>query len=202
MEHETSCYNKQPCILLEHMQELKDNLDRSIYIVDNAFTRTQHERLYGAVKRAMYIIGFEDTDAIERLSNKYLHSSWSPSDYKDTGLQDAIESLDIYKEKLKDCRLDRVTINLSTPSDTYFAHTHYNQYSLLYYMNLDWKPEWAGETMFYNDDLSEVIYTSVYKPNRLIVFDGAIPHSIKVQSNSAPHYRFTLAMFFSKGVSK
>lgn len=201
MGHETSCYNKQPCILLEHMQTIQDNLGRSIYIVDDAFTTEQHERLYGTVLNSYYRIGFADTDAIERLTNKYLHSSWSHDDYQRFGVKDAIESLDIY-DKLKDCTLDRVTINLSTPSDSYYPHTHHNQYSLLYYLNLDWKPEWAGETIFYNDSMTEAIYTSLYKPRRLILFDGAIPHSIKVQSSLAPHYRFTLAIFFNKGQTK
>jgi hypothetical protein len=179
------------------MKTIQDNLGRSIYIIDDAFTTAQHEHFFTTVKNSFYRIGFQDTEAVERLTNKYLHSAWSLDDYANCGLKNAIESLEIYN-KLKDCSLDRVTINLSTPSDTYFPHTHHNQYSLLYYLNLDWKPEWAGETMFYNDDLTEVIYTSLYKPKRLILLDGGIPHSIKVQSQLAPHYRFTLAMFFDK----
>jgi len=179
------------------IKTIQDNLGRLIYIVDDAFTTSQHEKFYNIAKNSFYRIGFQDTEAVERLTNKYLHSSWSLDEYKNLGLKDAIENLEIY-DKLKDCSLDRVTINLSTPSDTYYSHTHHNQYSLIYYLNLDWKPEWAGETIFYNDDMTEVIYTSLYKPKRLILADGNIPHSIKVQSQLAPHYRFTLALFFNK----
>jgi len=87
-------------------------------------------------------------------------------------------------------------VNLSTPTDCHWAHTHKDHTVLLYYVNKHWKHDWAGETMFFNDDLSEVAYASVYKPGRIIVFDGEIPHSVRPQSSIAPNYRFTLSLFF------
>jgi Rps23 Pro-64 3,4-dihydroxylase Tpa1-like proline 4-hydroxylase len=81
----------------------------------------------------------------------------------------------------------------------YYAHTHGEDKVLLYYINMEWKEGWHGETQFYSDDLKEVKYTSPYTPGRLILFDGKIPHTMRPQSIIAPKFRFSLSMFLKKG---
>jgi Rps23 Pro-64 3,4-dihydroxylase Tpa1-like proline 4-hydroxylase len=178
------------------MKEIKDDLNRSIFIADRVSTLAQHNQLYGFIRRSLYNIGFEDTDAIERNQHKYLNSDYNHDDFVNSGFKNILEQTEFY-DRIKDHNF-RLTINLSTPSDVYFSHTHKNQWSILYYANLDWRPEWGGETLFYNDDQSEIFYASVYTPQRLIFFDGEIPHTIRQQTYVAPHYRFTVAMFIDK----
>ena len=179
------------------MKTITDQLNRKIYIIDNALSQTAHEHLYYFVRSSFFKIGFSDTDALERSAHQYLMSSYSMEDLETSGFLKELKKTEIW-DIIKDKHISRMSVNLSVPSDTNFAHTHKNCYSLLYYINLDWKPEWAGETLFYSDDLKNIEYASVYTPKRLILFDGEIPHSIRVQSNSSPHYRFTLALFIEK----
>lgn len=145
-----------------------------------------------------YSIGFEDTDALERSVHKYYIADFNIKELTDTNLFNEMYKNIEVKNLLENKQLKRATINTSTASQVNFPHTHYNEISLVYYINLDWKPEWAGETLFYNNDLSEIEFTSIYKPNRCIIFDGSIPHSVRCQSSIAPNYRFSLAMFFEK----
>ena len=167
-------------------------------VIDNPFGTAYHEKLYHYVSNSFFRIGSQDGPSpLDRRNHVYIHSDYSIDDVNRIGFLDKLKEIKEF-ELYKDLELIRTTINVSVPSDTNFAHTHDDQISLVYYINLDWKPEWAGETVFYNEDMSEIIYSSVYKPARLIIFDGSIPHSIRVQSNSGPHYRFTLAMFFNK----
>jgi hypothetical protein len=65
-------------------------------------------------------------------------------------------------------------------------------------VNVGWRPEWHGETLFYSEDLSEIELALPYTPGRVVVFDATIPHSYRPQSTIADHYRFTLAMGFDK----
>lgn len=182
---------------MEQIKEIKDQEGRSIFIIDNAVTYTEQEKFYNAVVHESYKIGFEDTDAVERLSNKYLHCSWSPENLYNSGFRDILAKTKLW-DKVNTLALKRITINLSVPSDTYFPHCHHNQWSLIYYANLDWKTEWGGETLFYDNTLSNIVFASAYIPGRIILFDGEIPHSIKSQNDLAPHYRFSLALFFDK----
>lgn len=179
------------------MQEIKDQQGRSIFIVDNVLTVSEHNYLYNSILRSNFNIGFEDTEAIERLSNKYLHSVWNPTVLKECGFIDALKNTEIWNI-ISDLEVKRIIINLSVPSDTYYPHCHKDELALIYYANMDWKPEWGGETIFFEENLQDIVYASLYKPGRLILADGNIPHTIRSQSDLAPHYRFSLAMFFKK----
>lgn len=178
--------------------KVKDINNRKLYIEDNAFSRTYQENLYVYASRASnYQLGFGDTDAIERLQYKYYTADVDGKAIEQIKLFEELEKTEIGK-LIEDKQLFRCTINTSTNGQVNFAHTHADQLSLLYYINLDWKPEWAGETLFYNEAVDEVEFTSIYKPNRLILFEGEIPHSLRCQSVVGPEYRFSLAMFFNK----
>ena len=68
-----------------------------------------------------------------------------------------------------------------------------NAYTILHYANHTWDINWHGETLFYNDDCSEVIYSQIIKPGTVIVFDSRIQHSAIPCSIAAEHPRFTIA---------
>lgn len=179
------------------MNKLSVN-NKELYIVDNLFSNAFHSMLYGHVTRMNnFALGFGDTDGIENKSYVYYTADFGVEHLEQTNIFNELYKTNI-EPFIKNKQLIRATINTSTPGQINFPHTHINQLSLVYYLNLSWKPEWAGETLFYNDDLSEIEYASIYKPNRGILFDGEIPHSLRCQSINAPQYRFSLAMFFEK----
>jgi SM-20-related protein len=89
-------------------------------------------------------------------------------------------------------------VNLSKPADPNFTHCHPKQVVCLYYANLNWHPNFAGETLFYTEDQKEIRYGSTYTPNRLVIFDGEIPHTIRAQNITGPNYRFSISIFFNK----
>ena len=174
-----------------------DVAGRKIHVFDGAVDFSEREHLYTFMRHSHYLIGNEDADAIETSQHKYLCSHYSMDDVKASGLFDAVKGTDVLP-LVEGLLLTRAHVNLSTPTDNHWCHDHRGQNVLLYYGNKHWKHEWAGETLFFNDDLSEVVYASVYKPGRIIVFDGEIPHTVRPQSSSAPQYRFTLSLFFNR----
>ena len=94
-------------------------------------------------------------------------------------------------------KLSKVVCNLVRPDDVHNIQIHQKQQVCLYYVNLDWRDGWHGETLFYNPkDLKEIAYTSLYIPGRIILFDGSIHPAIRQQSVKAPKFRFTLSLFF------
>jgi hypothetical protein len=172
---------------------------RTVRFFDGAVDFSEREKIYSVVRNSFFKIGNEDADAIESSASKYMCSYYSPQDVDATGIMAAIVDTPVFPF-IVGLPLTKATVNLSTPSDTHWAHDHRGQVVLLYYINKHWKHDWAGETLFFNDDLSEVECTSIYKPGRIIVFDGEIPHSIRPQAVDAPTYRFTLSLFFNKNV--
>jgi hypothetical protein len=172
---------------------------RNVHFFDGAVDFSEREKIYSVVRNSYFKIGNEDADAIESSASKYMCSYYSPQDVDATGIMAAIADTPVF-QSIAGLPMARAHVNMSTPSDTHWAHTHKGQIVLLYYINKHWKHDWAGETLFFNDDLSEVECASVYTPGRIIVFDGDIPHSVRPQAASAPTYRFTLSLFFDKHV--
>ena len=163
-----------------------------IEIHDNKVPFYNQQRIYNCVLNSNYQIkGWEDRDDIE--IKKYdIHSRWSLADLKTSKLYDYIEKIQPFD------KFDKCIVNLTKPSDHYFTHTHgEDTMVVLYYVNLEWKDGWAGETMFYDDNRIETKSFS-YVPGRLLKFDGKQPHSIRPQSSIGPDYRFTISTFFKK----
>lgn len=170
---------------------------KALHVFDGAVAFNERQHIYSIVRNSFYRVGNEDTDAIENAQHKYMCSAYNENDVNNLEILNFIQETPVQK-LIAGLPLIRAHVNLSTPTDCHWAHNHQGQLGLLYYVNKHWKHDWAGETMFFNDDLSEVCFASVYTPGRIIVFDGDIPHSVRPQSAVAPMYRFTLSLFFNK----
>lgn len=65
-------------------------------------------------------------------------------------------------------------------------------YTSIYYPHLEWSPNWAGETVFFDDAEQDIIAAVHPRPNRLAVFPGTIPHVARAISRACPDLRITL----------
>ena len=69
-------------------------------------------------------------------------------------------------------------------------------FTTIFYLNPVWKPEWAGETVFFNSE-GEIEKSILPKPGRMIHFPGNIAHVARGVSRICPAMRVTL-MFKSR----
>ena len=74
-----------------------------------------------------------------------------------------------------------------------------SHFTSIYYPSPTWSPNFAGETIFFNKDGSDVLKAVYPKPNRLVVFPGVIPHVARGVSRSFTGLRITLMFKTSKG---
>lgn len=168
----------------------------TVQVFDNLIGAARRNQIYTYVAQSLYRVGWEDTNAIETAHHKYLHSRYSPQNIDDLGLVEDLKNSDVGKI-IEGKALEACVVNLSNPSDQHWVHTHNKKHTVvLYYANLEWNKSWAGETLFFDDAGDEIIFASVYKPGRIIIFNGAVPHTIRPQSVGAPQYRFSISMFW------
>jgi hypothetical protein len=179
------------------IQEHPVNKGSVIRTYDNLFPLKLRDRIYAYAIRSSFQIGWADGTIIENSMYKYLHARFSPEEVNRLGIMFHLAPTPVFRE-LAGYRLSKTVLNLSTPSDVHFAHAHPEAKVLLYYVNMEWRSNWYGETLFYDESLENIVLALPYTPGRVVVFDGAIPHSIRPQSHVGPFYRFTLAMFFEK----
>lgn len=66
-------------------------------------------------------------------------------------------------------------------------------FTIIQYGNFKWDKDWHGQTIFFDDNYEEIIFSTMVKPGRVVVFDSTIPHSATPPSKLAEHPRFTIA---------
>ena len=179
------------------IRETQVDNGRTIRVYDDVFDMEYRHSLYSFAQSSTFRIGWADSVLAENKKYQFLHSTYSKDDLDRLGFLSHLEQTPVANETLG-FTLSNCVLNLSTPSDINFIHTHPEDKVLLYYVNLEWHDGWHGETMFYDESGKEVVFASAYTPNRLIAFDAKIPHTIRPQSHLAPHYRLTLALVYTK----
>ena len=179
------------------MREHIVDLGRSIRIYDDVFGLNFRQEVYGHAIKSSFKIGWEDNEVIENSKHKYLHARFSAHELDELGFLFNLAPTPVFGE-IAGYKITRSVLNLSTPSDVLFLHAHVEDKVILYYVNLEWRAHWYGETLFYDEPLKQIMLATPYTPGRVIVFDGKIPHTIRPQSHSAPFFRFTLTIFLEK----
>lgn len=72
------------------------------------------------------------------------------------------------------------------------SHSTPTNKTILVYMNVDWNPNWGGETIFFDGDLDSRLAVQP-RPGRVVMFDGRIPHSGRPFSIGYRYYRYIIA---------
>jgi hypothetical protein len=90
----------------------------------------------------------------------------------------------------------RAYVNCSVYGDAYYMHrdcaVHERHVTALYYANLEWQPDWGGETIYYNDE-EDAAFAISPRPGRLVIARGAILHRGNVPTRSCYAERYSLA---------
>ncbi len=179
------------------MNEIQAEGSRSIRVYDDVFDLTQVTNMYGFAIESTFRIGWADDISLERLPYKSMYSDYSPDDVARISLLPALQNSKAAAE-LVGYEVAHCKLNLSTPADVNFIHAHAEDRVLLMYLNPKWEEGYHGETLFLNQARKEVIYTSLFTPNRVVSFSGSIPHTIRPQSYLSPFYRLTLSLILNK----
>ena len=168
-----------------------------VNVLDNVFDYQVQDQLYNVCRNSAYTIGWQDSEDIELLNRPFFHCK---GDVKSI----LVKEIDLhirntsFGNKLTNYKMFSSTINCSRPGETYYEHLHPGGNKVvLYYPNFNWKREWGGETMFYDNKNQDLKFACEYRPNRLIIFDGEIPHSVRAPTYIADQYRFTMSFFYS-----
>jgi Rps23 Pro-64 3,4-dihydroxylase Tpa1-like proline 4-hydroxylase len=177
--------------------------NNSITIIDGLFSWAEMEGLYVNIATLPFRICNSNKLDIQSMQDKKLKADI------DTDFLTSINFFDSNRESIlqqlfEDGNYDltKAYINCGIKGDSHECHVdaYYKDQgkTLLYYANRDWNPNFGGETIFYNEDRTEIEFVSTYKPGRVVVFDSEIPHSARPQSLDGPNYRFTLALKYLK----
>jgi hypothetical protein len=171
---------------------------KEIIVWDNLVPTNLRAAFHQYALNSKFKIGWSDSATETAARHKYFHCGLTEDEANTAGVLPFVMNSPI-RSYLNGYKLFISVINLTTPNDVHFFHTHNStEIVLLYYVNQIWQSHWYGETVFSDENSGEVEFTVRYKPGRLVLFDGSIPHAIRPQSVEGDKYRFTYAMCFLK----
>lgn len=169
------------------------NPDRFIDVYDNLATFHQRDGWFKFIRESLFRVN--GSDGFGDGYRDQIYSSFSEEDLKNMGFigSNLFSFLDS-KYGISKLSLGQARVNLTTSSERNKVHTDLQGITVLYYANLSWELDWGGHTLFMDDDLNEAQLTCLYRPGRVVVFDGSIPHMILTPNVACPTTRFTLAL--------
>ena len=86
-------------------------------------------------------------------------------------------------------------VNCVTSADYNVVHTDgVGHTTIIFFANVDWKVEWGGHLLFLNKENTEAEKVVLFKPNRVVVFDGEFPHVAMTPNSCCPYFRYTYAV--------
>ena len=94
-----------------------------------------------------------------------------------------------FEEKYKVGMFIRVYCNGHTHGIEPHLHHDDGDFTMIYYPILDWKPEWLGGTVIWNNKQNEIDKYVNYIGNRLFVFDAHLPHQAMAVSRQCYQLR-------------
>jgi Rps23 Pro-64 3,4-dihydroxylase Tpa1-like proline 4-hydroxylase len=184
------------------MKEITTSTNKKIYIFDDVYTQIEKKQFYYFAKDSLYKTDGKSNYEMTNETGSFLVSKFSSQDVNDFKIFDnnSIAKSNIFnlvKEKIP----MRYWILLNNLSTKVYYHIDLNSsnipsMSFLYYLNLEWKKEWGGETIFADDNENSEIAID-FVPGRIVLFDSSIPHKSSYVSHDAP-WRYTFNCVFQE----
>lgn len=167
---------------------------KHIDIYDDVLTFDQMIYSYESLLKSVFRVdGIDEVSG--RHSSRQVYSKFSEEDLKSFGILEHPNVKEIARKHNFSLRnIKQVRLNFNTPGEQNYLHTDRAGVTLLYYVNPEWEIAWGGHTLFLNDAAKDVEATCLYKPGRVVVFDGSIPHMIMSPTNVCPVNRLTFAI--------
>ncbi len=171
--------------------------DHHAIVIDNFFAKDELREVYIALASSEYKLWFVQ-DSPESDEYQFLQAHYAVKDFLYSKLGSRLTEL-VKNTINKNCNLERVFTMCLRYGDQDYYHKDYFKngkgVSLVLYSNVDWKPDWGGETFF---EINKGVYKSFsIKPGRILIFDGTIKHKAGVPSRHSQVAKLSLNLRFS-----
>lgn len=163
-----------------------------LWIFDGVLSCHEHDAVYGYCINSLYTLKHLSDPKIDSFSNNRFVSVLTPEQIR------TLPTTKLFFELTADINLPSqiksVYINSYDKLSSCSAHVDCAKPALtmLYYANTKWDIDWGGETLFFNN-AKEIAFGSVFKPNRVVLFDSRILHIAKMPTIKANASKFSIA---------
>jgi SM-20-related protein len=128
-----------------------------------------------------------DYDSVENGLNKHWHVFCG---HDEESLREDISPIwQKIKKEWPDLQLERAYLNAHTHGIEPHIHRDDGAVTFIYYPRMDWKNEWGGGTVVYDNNIKNITDHVNYRGNRLIQFSAQLPHQAQPVSRECYQLR-------------
>lgn len=169
-----------------------------IDVYDGLFDYEYRESLYFKISSMPFYLNGSDK-SYGNSARGQIYSGVGPEFLAETKFEDTEAFAFLHRKyNLSGCEITQARINASNSAERNVVHSDNSAVTLLYYANPEWKLEWGGHTLFMDERLNEPKKLCLYKPGRLVMFDGSIPHMIQTPTIFCPTTRFSFVIQYRR----
>jgi Rps23 Pro-64 3,4-dihydroxylase Tpa1-like proline 4-hydroxylase len=166
---------------------------RELFVLDNMVEEAMVNHIGALAKTLHYVRKEKSRPGVPGLAAVYdIPNERIAADSFLCSLKQTVERL-FPAERFAD---QRAYVNCSVYGDSYYLHRdcppQEQHVTALYYANLEWQPDWGGETLYFTDDEDAELAISPRR-GRLVIARGAILHRGTVPARGCYEERYTLA---------
>ncbi len=187
--------------------------NKALYVVDNAIDADLNEQLYRwALASGRPGWRYGDVADAKYSKNRFWGATLVSADSEDGDPKTVDEAEEIVRKAwahleprlkpftfdIRDIWLNGQTYGLENAIHTDRPSEEEGWYTVLIYINPEWHVDWGGETMFYNQARTDVVYAVVPKPGRLVFFDARHHHWARPPTRNTQDLRITLAFHLTR----
>lgn len=173
-------------------------VDGRVHVIDGIFTASEVVALAASITRLPFarnqISSFGAKDA------RFWAAQLSPTAAAKTGYHDRLVAAIGAVRPAAKLRLYTSYINSNTFGDMLYPHRDAERsgdVTALLFANAEWKPEWGGELLFYDDDGDAIACVSP-RPGRVAVFPGRMLHTGTPPTRACYAARLTFVFKFTE----
>lgn len=168
--------------------------------LDNFLNDEENQKVYEECLNVPCKWGASDLARVKEYPRlKHWHFWIGPIDENNHNCQSLLQKA-IKELNLHDYQIHNFYINCQMIGDESVIHKDRSDITLLYYPVPNWKLDWDGGTVFYNDSLSDSIAYSSYIPKRLVLYNSKIFHKPVCISKYANEPRIVMVIKLDKKV--
>ncbi|MFT5432596.1 MAG: hypothetical protein ACI9OJ_003297, partial [Myxococcota bacterium] len=145
--------------------------------------------------------GFNDVDRGDTEFARHLVHYFDPDEFETNPAVALLlgQARNVISELGLDCaKVERIYANFNLFGDYQFAHPDGHVWTVLFFINSAWNPDWGGEFLLYEDGPQPIALAIAPKPGRMVLFDGKTLHRGGSPSKYCLDARITLAIKFCR----
>ncbi len=169
---------------------------RKVYVIDDIIEEKARPSVFMMMRNLPY--HFSDFDRSDTKAVRHLVHYFERAQYKEHAV---LRSMTVAARDFLGSRghrvhgVERIYANFNLYGDYQFAHTDGDVWTALVFMNAEWKSDFGGELMLYDDDAPRAPAWAIQpEPGRMVIFDGQILHRGGVPSKYCLDPRISLAV--------